>query len=132
LVGISSENTKFFHVILLLDHRYATEVEYIITSPPDQYPYTTLRTKLERWLSPLREQHIRQLLTHEEMGDRKPSWFLRYLRSLTPDVPDDFLRSVWSSRLPPNIQAILASQPEDSLDPLCRPHLRRRTPASAR
>jgi len=27
---------------------------------------------------------------HEEMGDRKPSQFLRHLKSLAPDMPDDF------------------------------------------
>jgi hypothetical protein len=46
------------------------------------------------------------------MGDRKPYQFLRQLRSLVPDVPDDFLRSIWSSRLPPKGRAILAGQPE--------------------
>jgi hypothetical protein len=50
------------------------------------------------------------------MGDRKPSQFLRHLRSLAPDVPKDFLFTIWSSRLPPNIQAHLACQPECSLD----------------
>jgi hypothetical protein len=49
-----------------------------------------------------------------EIGDRKPSQFLRQLRTLLPDVPDDFLRTIWSSRLPSNIQAILAFHPEDS------------------
>jgi hypothetical protein len=53
---------------------------------------------------------------HEEMGDRKPSQFLRHLKSLAPDVPDDFLRSIWSSRLPSHIQAILAGQAEGNLD----------------
>jgi hypothetical protein len=46
------------------------------------------------------------------MGDRKPSQFLRQLRSL---VPDDFLRSIWSSRLLPKVRAILAGQPEGDL-----------------
>jgi hypothetical protein len=32
------------------------------------------------------------------MGDCKPSQFLRHLRSLAPDVPDDFLHSIWSSQ----------------------------------
>jgi hypothetical protein len=115
LAGISSEKIKFCHVISQLDQQYAMEVEDIITSPPDQHPYTTLRTELVRRLSPSREQCIHQLLTLE-MGNHKPSQFLRHLRSLVPDVPDDFLRSIWSSRLPPNIQAILTGQPEDSLD----------------
>jgi hypothetical protein len=100
LAAISSEQTKFCYVISQLDHRYAAEVKDIITSPPERDPYTTLRTELVRRLFPSREQRIRQLLTLEEMGDRKPSQFLRYIRSLSPDVPDDFLRSIWSSRLP--------------------------------
>jgi hypothetical protein len=50
------------------------------------------------------------------MGDRKPSQFLRHLKRLAPDVPDDFLRTIWASRLPPHVQAILAAQTEGSLD----------------
>jgi hypothetical protein len=53
---------------------------------------------------------------HEEMGDCKPSQFFRHLKSLTLEVPDDFLRSIWSSRLPSHIQDILVGQSEDDLD----------------
>jgi hypothetical protein len=109
LAGVNSEKTKYFHIISQLDNRYAAEVEDIIISQPERDPYTTLRTALARRLSPLREQRIRQLLTLE-MGDRKPSQFLRHLRGLAPDVPYDFLYTIWSSRLPPNIEAILAGQ----------------------
>jgi hypothetical protein len=94
LAGVNSEKTKFFYVISQLDHRYAAEVEDIITSPPERDPYTTLRAKLVRRLSPSREQRIRQLLTLEEIGDRKPSQFLRHLRGLAPDVPEDFLYTI--------------------------------------
>jgi hypothetical protein len=69
-----------------------------------------------RRLSVSRDQRVRQLLIHEEMGDRKPSQFLRHLKSLAPDVPDDFLRSIWSNWLPPHIQAILAGQSGVGLD----------------
>jgi hypothetical protein len=50
------------------------------------------------------------------MGDRKPSQFLRHLKGLAPDVPDDFLWTIWASRLPLHVQAILARQTEGSLD----------------
>jgi hypothetical protein len=46
LAGISSEKTKFYYVISQLDHRYAAEVEDIITSPPERDPYTTLKAEL--------------------------------------------------------------------------------------
>jgi hypothetical protein len=115
LAGIISEKIKFYYVISQLDHRYTAEVEDI-TSPPERDPYTTLRAELVRRLPLSKEQRIRQLFTFKEMGDRKPSWFLRHLRSLVPDVSDNFLRNIWSSRLPPNVQAILAGQPEGDLD----------------
>jgi hypothetical protein len=50
------------------------------------------------------------------MGDRKPSQFLRYLRSLAPDIPNDYLRILWTSRLPTNIRTILAGLPEVELE----------------
>jgi hypothetical protein len=114
LAGISSETTKFYHVVLQLDQRYASELEDVITSPQERDPYST-RAELIRWLSPSREQRIRQFLTLE-IGDRKPSQFLRHLRSLASDMSEDFLHTVWSSRLPPNIQAILAGQHKGNLD----------------
>jgi hypothetical protein len=37
------------------------------------------------------------------------------LKSTAPNLPEDFL-SIWSNRLPPNIQTILAGQVEGSQD----------------
>jgi hypothetical protein len=51
LAGISSERTKFHYVISQLDQRYAAEVEDIITSPPQQDPYSKLKTELLKRLS---------------------------------------------------------------------------------
>jgi hypothetical protein len=99
-----------------LNPQQAAEVEDIIITPPEQEPYDRLKSELVRRLSTSREQRVRQLLSHEEMGDRKPSQFLRHLKGLAPDVPDDFLRTIWASRLPPHVQVILAGQTEGSLD----------------
>jgi hypothetical protein len=52
---------------------------------------------------------ICQLPTLKEMGDSKPSQFLRHLSSLTQDMQDDILHSIWSSQLAINVQAILAA-----------------------
>ncbi|XP_023714354.1 uncharacterized protein LOC111868157 [Cryptotermes secundus] len=62
------------------------------------------------------EQRIRQLLTVEEIGERKPSHFLRYLKRLAPEVSDNVIRSVWISRLPRNVQNFLAGQNESNLE----------------
>jgi hypothetical protein len=119
LAGISSEQTKFCYVSLQLDQCYAAEVEDIITSPTERDPYATLKTEPVTYLPLSREQRIHQFLTHE-MGDCKPSQFLRQLRSLVPDVPDNFLCSIWSSWLPSNIQTIIAGQSEGDLNVTAR------------
>jgi hypothetical protein len=49
------------------------------------------------------------------MGNRKLAQFLGHLRSLDPDMPEDFLHTIWSSWLPTNMEAILAGQHEGSL-----------------
>jgi hypothetical protein len=88
-------------------------VEHIINSPPPQDLFTTLKTEQVKRLCPSRDQRTRQLFTLEEMGDRKPSQFLRHLAT---DIPDSYLRILWTSRLPTNIQTILAGMPEVELD----------------
>ena len=116
LAAITRQRTKFNYVVAQLNQQQASEVEDIIIAPPEQEPYDRLKAELIRRLSMSREQRVRQLLSHEEMGDRKPSQFLRHLKSLAPDVPTDFLRTVWASRLPPHVQAILAGQTDGNLE----------------
>ena len=120
LNGISSQKAKFNQVVSQFNQQVASEVEDIIIAPSAHDPYDRLKAELVSRLSTSREQRVRQLLSHEEMGDRKPSQFLRHLKSLAPDVPDDFLRTIWTSRLPPHVQAILAGQTEGSLDATAR------------
>ena len=116
LSDITRQRTKFNYMVSQLNQQHAAEVEDIIISPPEHKPYDRLKAELVRWLSTSCEQHMRQLLSHEEMGNRKPSQFLRHLKGLAPDVPDDFLCTIWASRLPLHMQAILAGQTEGSLD----------------
>lgn len=116
IFGITDDDIKFYQVLTALDRQYAAEVEDIITAPPN---YENLKTELIKRLSASRENKIKQLLSHEEMGSRKPSQFLRHLKGLAgSSVPEDFIKSIWCSRLPANIQALIASQPTASLDVL--------------
>jgi len=115
LAAITRQRTKFNYVVSQPNKQQAAEVEYIIISPPEHEPYNQLKAELVRRLSTSHEQRMRQLLSHEEMGDRKASQFLRQLKGLAPDVPDEFLRTIWASRLA-HLQAILAGQTEVSLD----------------
>lgn len=117
--NIKTDSTKFYYAISQMDFATVAEVRDVIKAPPAENKYEMLKTCLISRLTESHEKKIKQLLVHEELGDRKPSQFLRHLQALAgPTVPDDFLKTIWSSRLPSNIQTIIASQAETPLESL--------------
>ncbi|XP_050507903.1 uncharacterized protein LOC126885384 [Diabrotica virgifera virgifera] len=95
LVNITSDAAKFNYIVANLETVYISELRDTIVSPPA----------------------TERLLKHEELGDRRPSQFLRHLQSLAgTTVPDNIVRSLWLGRLPSSTQAILAAQAKASLD----------------
>lgn len=116
---VTSEKTKFGHVIAALPPRFATEVKDVILSPPATDPYTQLKTELIKRLCATQDQKTRQLIEREEIGDRKPSQFLRHLQSLTDaSISESLLKSLWMSRLPKCVQVALAIVKDQSLTDL--------------
>lgn len=117
--GVTNDVTKYNYVVGHLDPQVSKEVKDIIMSPPITNRYVKLKTELVKRLSASQEKKVKQLLMHEELGDRRPSQFLRHLQGLAgPTVPEDFIRTIWSSRLPSSIQPLLASQPHSTLEAL--------------
>lgn len=111
LSGVTADVTKFYYVMAQLEPKYAVEVQDIFANPPDSEKYETLKRELIHRLSRSQSQRIRQLLEQEEMGDRTPSQFLRHMKSLAgTTVSDDFLLTLWSSRLPAMTRAIVTAQ----------------------
>lgn len=119
LSNITSDTTKFYHVISVLEPRYASEVEDIIINPPETNKYEALKQQLIARLSASRSEQLKQLMMKEELGDRKPSQFFRHIRSQAgADYPDEFIRTLWSSRLPTLLQSIIATQEDMPLEKL--------------
>ncbi|XP_063377577.1 uncharacterized protein LOC134664764 [Cydia fagiglandana] len=117
IAGITNDLTKFHYVVSQLDRQFAKEVRDIITNPPASDKYAKLKSELISRLSDTTERQIQQLLHHEELGDRKPSQFLRHLQALAAKrISDDVLRMMWTNRLPASIQTVLAGHPDASLD----------------
>lgn len=119
LSQITNDKTKFYYIISQLEHRYAAEVKDIIIAPPEGRTYETLKSELIKRLSQSRAREVKQLLTDEELGDRRPSQFLRHLRHVAgSEVPDEFVKTIWTSRLPTHVQTAIASQPQSDLNSL--------------
>jgi hypothetical protein len=92
LAAITRQRTKFNYVVLQLNTQQAAEFEEFSIAQPEQDQYDRLKSELLRRLSTSREQRVGQLFSHKEMGDPKPSQFLRHLNGLALDVPEHFLR----------------------------------------
>jgi hypothetical protein len=58
-------------------------------------------------------------LERVEIGDRKPSQFLRHLQNLADSsVPETLLKTLWMGRLPKSIQVALAIVKDSKLEEL--------------
>ncbi|XP_022827198.1 uncharacterized protein LOC111356944 [Spodoptera litura] len=113
LSNISTDATKFYFVLAQLEPQHAAEIRDLVVSPPASAKYDTIKAELIRRLSASKERKIKQLLMHEEMGDRKPTQFLRHLQHLAGQtVPPDFIKTIWTSRLPTHLQTCIAAQQE--------------------
>ncbi|XP_049886819.1 uncharacterized protein LOC126381365 [Pectinophora gossypiella] len=117
LANITKDETKFNIVSGDLSQEYARLMKDFYTNPPKENKYSLFKAALIKRLTDSREKKTLQLLQNEDLGDRKPTQFLRHLQSLAgPDMPDEFIRTVWTSRLPTHVQTIVASQPNSSLE----------------
>lgn len=117
--NIDTENAKFGTVIGFLGERCSLEVRDLIMSEDKVAPYTELRDALISRLGASKEQKIRQLLEREEIGDRKPSQYLRHIRGLGgSSFPDDAYKTIFLSQIPQSARAILAAHSDLKLDQL--------------
>lgn len=75
LASITADS-KYNYVISNLEFKYVSENKDIVKNPPGANNYDKVKTELIPRLSSSQEQRVRQLLTHEDIGDRKPAQIL--------------------------------------------------------
>ena len=120
--GITASRTKYEEVVCVLPTEYATEIQDLLLDPPEEEPYEKLKHLLIARIADSERQKLRQLLTAEELGDRKPSQLLRKMQLLLGEkakmIDSSLLRELFLQRLPANVQMILASADSMTLDKL--------------
>ncbi|XP_059047378.1 uncharacterized protein LOC131842827 [Achroia grisella] len=118
LAGITQDATKYSYISSSLEQQYAREVKDIINNPPAENRYLKLKTELIKRLSASQEKKYYSCCIMKS-SETENSQFLRHLQTLAGmSVTDDFLRTLWSDRLPANVRAILASQKMGTLEDL--------------
>src|SRR5436309_6875147 len=93
---INDDEMKYAYAISKIEPKQAREVKDVITNPLANHKYEALKRALIQRLSDSQHLKTRQLLEHEELGDRKLSQFLRHLKTLAgTTVPNELLRTLW-------------------------------------
>ena len=84
---VVQQRTRFDHIVAALAPDVITEVRDVILHPPAERPYDRLKEALIQRTKASEQRCLQQLLTAEEMGDRKPSQLLRHMQHLLGDWP---------------------------------------------
>jgi len=116
--GITSETTKYLHVVAALPPDTATIIRDVLIAPDPMAPYTKLRAALIERTVASERQRLQALLTRDPVGDRKPSELLRHMQQQLGEGYATFDRALFKQlflqRLPTSVQAVLAAADKDS------------------
>ncbi|BHF82688.1 hypothetical protein SprV_0802582700 [Sparganum proliferum] len=108
--NITRQETMFNHLQRSLPDEYAEELCDLLIHRPSEQPYDKLKEALVKRVAMTEERRLRQLLTGEELGDRKPSQLLRRMQQLVGErkFEASILRQLFLQRLPLDVQTVLA------------------------
>lgn len=111
LAGITTEMTKFNHVMSQLPAETAQEVRDIILSPPSN-PYTMLKAKLISRTSQSAAERVKMILDPAETANTKPSHILRALKQQLEGMAasEALLTNLFVQKLPIALRPIVAAQ----------------------
>ena len=97
------------------------EVRDLLLNPPTVNPYDSLKTQLIKKTTASEQRKLQQLISGEELGDRKPTQLLRRMQQHLGDKlgtssdANSFVRELFFQRLPSNVSIVLASM-DTSMD----------------
>lgn len=121
LVKANTEDEKYNFLVAGLPTEISNRVFDMIQSKPSENPYTTIRDKIIKEFEPTEDQQIQKLLEGMKIGTKKPSAFLREMKTLAKDrVQDAVLRQMLLNQLPPVTSSVLALSKTLTLDELAQ------------
>lgn len=119
LYGVRNSLKKFQHTVSQLDGEAMREVIDLVREPPAEDPYECLKARLESSYGEPDGRRIQRLLGEQQLGDRRPSRFLRELQQLGGTlVTADVIKSIWLRGLPHRMQVALAASEHQDLKKL--------------
>lgn len=117
---IVASSRKFNKIISSLPPDVAMEIRDVIFNPPINSPYEFAKAEIIKRTTQSEKKRLQQLLSTEVLGDQSPSQLLRKLLQLLAGaaIDESILREIFLNRLPSEVQKILVSSKNTSLQDL--------------
>lgn len=107
---ITADLTKYNAIVARLDLETISVVEHIVENPPATDKYQALKDALLNHYSVSQEVQYKKLVSGLELGHKRPSEFLTEMTKLGGNqLNENFLRTLWTDRLPQQVQFALAA-----------------------
>ncbi|XP_051875025.1 uncharacterized protein LOC127572127 isoform X2 [Pristis pectinata] len=126
---ITSDSTRYYHVVSSLDQETAAQVRDFIQSPPKEDKYPAFKALLLRTFGLSRRERAARLLHLDGLGDKSPSALMNEMLALAEGhKPCLMFEQVFLEQLPDDIHLLLAdadfSNPREGTPraPLQRPY----------
>ena len=114
LRGITTDDTKYFYVLAALDQHTATRLLDLISQPPADNKYRTLKDRLISTFGLSKYERASRLLHFRPLGDSKPSALMDEMLALLGDHPPCLLfEQLFLERLPEDIRIQLVDSKMD-------------------
>ena len=109
---ITVDETQYYHVLAALDQATATRVLDLISAPPTDAKYKTLKDRLLDTFGLSKRERASRLLHSRPLGDSKPSVLMDEMLALLGDHPPCMLfEQLFLERLPDDIRVQLVDTP---------------------
>lgn len=116
LRGITSDETKYHHLVSSLDNVSASRMRNILKNPPATEKYKALKDILLQTFSLSEEQRAASLLDLPELGDMSASELMDKMLGLLGEHSSCFLfKHIFLRRLPDDVRAILTHSKIDDM-----------------
>ena len=114
LRGISADETKYYHVVSVLDQETVTRLLDLISCPPADNKYGTLKSRLIDTFGLSRQERATRLLHLRPLGDSKPSSLMDEMLALLGEHKSCMLfEQLFLERLPEEIRTQLVADKID-------------------
>ena len=112
---ITVDTTKYNYVISSLSNELAGKIIHVITNPPTNDKYVSLKNVICKLLEPSESSKAKELANLSGLGDHTPSQFLNHMRRLNGKYEETPLyKEMFLSQLPNHTRSILAIFSEET------------------